>query len=208
MHVHDDERGKRGAVELAQVAAHEVDHVGQLRRVGVGACLQRAARRADNRVANGTRPVHRSDHQHDLAGPLEHPLRARRVCIALHAVLRHLLQRLAHACLHLHQPLLHAPVGICRLDLGLERDQLALHALHAGDLAALALKTQLVDALKALFKVRLHARWVLGLRQNLQHLVVGQEEEAGGGGVTANSASGQLLSPPPPKDATQGSQQG
>ena len=35
-----------------------------------------------------------------------------------------------------------------------------------------------VDALKALLEVRLHARGVFGLRQDLQHLVIGQEEES------------------------------
>ncbi len=37
---------------------------------------------------------------------------------------------------------------------------------------------QRADALEALLQVRLHARWVLGLREDFQQLVVGQEEEA------------------------------
>ena len=39
-------------------------------------------------------------------------------------------------------------------------------------------KAQLGNAFKALLQVRLHASGVLGLRQDLKHLVVGEEEEA------------------------------
>ena len=38
-------------------------------------------------------------------------------------------------------------------------------------------KVQFRDALEALLQMGLHTQWILGLRENLQHLIVGQEEE-------------------------------
>jgi len=64
-----------------------------------------------------------------------------------------------HACTHIHTHThRHACIPTCDL-----------HAL---------IKLELVNALKALLKVGLHTKGVLRFRQDLQHLVVGQEEKA------------------------------
>ena len=86
-------------------------------------------------------------------------------------------QGLNHASLDLNQPLLYSAIGIVGLDLGLVRDDLALNGDHASDVIV-GLKPELVDALKALLEVRLDASWVLGLGEDLEHLIVGEEKEA------------------------------
>ena len=47
---------------------------------------------------------------------------------------------------------------------------------HASDLAIIS-KDKLLDCFKALLDKGLHIAWLLGLRQNLQQLIIGQEEE-------------------------------
>jgi hypothetical protein len=47
---------------------------------------------------------------------------------------------------------------------------------HASDLAVLS-KDKLLDCFKALLDKGLHIAWLLGLRQDLQQLIIGQEEE-------------------------------
>lgn len=107
---------------------------------------------------------------------------------------------LQHQDLHLQKPLLHhalkitslqyhihertasfcslvvPDLGICRVDVLGEGHPLLLRADHAGDGHVLG-EVELGDALKALLEVGLHAQWILGLRQDLQQLIVGQEEE-------------------------------
>lgn len=72
-----------------------------------------------------------------------------------------------------------ADLGIGRVDVLGEGHPLLLGADHAGDGHVLG-EVQLGDALEALLEVGLHAQRVLGLRQDLQQLVVGQEEEPKG----------------------------
>ena len=47
---------------------------------------------------------------------------------------------------------------------------------HASDLAVIS-KDKLLDCFKALLDKGLHIAWLLGLGQNLQQLIIGQEEE-------------------------------
>ena len=79
-----------------------------------------------------------------------------------------------HDPLDLAHPVLDIAGGV---DVLPEGDVLALGRVHDGD-AHVRLELDLVDVLEALAQVRLHGLRVLGLREDLQQLVVGQEVEA------------------------------
>ena len=53
---------------------------------------------------------------------------------------------------------------------------LTFHRHHTGDLAIIG-KDEFLDRLKALFDKGLHIARLLGLCQDLQQLIIGQEEE-------------------------------
>ena len=77
---------------------------------------------------------------------------------------------------HSDQPLLDGTASLaCRYSL-VEIDLLHLAAVHRHDVEV-AVELEAADALETLLEVRLDARRVLRLRQNLQHLVVRQEKE-------------------------------
>ena len=85
--------------------------------------------------------------------------------------------RRQHHVLYLEQPLLDGASSLTRRDGLVELDLLHLAAVHADDVQ-LAVELEVIDALEALLEMRLDARRILGLRQNLQHLVVRQEKES------------------------------
>mmetsp|Transcript_2161 Transcript_2161/g.5384 ORF Transcript_2161/g.5384 Transcript_2161/m.5384 type:complete len:319 (+) Transcript_2161:462-1418(+) len=176
VHVHDHQRAQRGALELGEVAADEVHDAHQ---VG-GALLLKGRDLVDvlriERILHALGPEHAGDHKHDHAWPLEHPLMARLAAVVLQAEAGLVVDALKHALFDLHEPLLHAAARLVGVDDVLERHALLLDGGHGRD-GEVFLKLQQVHALKALLQVRLHARGVLGLTQDLQHLVVGEEEE-------------------------------
>ena len=88
------------------------------------------------------------------------------------------MDRLEHSAFDLQEPLLHSPIGLLRLDFVLHGNFLPLHRHHVRDDQVLG-ELEPVDPLEALLQVRLDTGGVLGLRQDLQHLVVGKEEKAG-----------------------------
>lgn len=81
-----------------------------------------------------------------------------------------------HHIFELAHPVLYVfLVGIDVLD---EGDLFPLGALHRGDLLVL-IEVNLVDVLEHLLQVRLHCQRLLGLRENLKQVGVGEEVESG-----------------------------
>ena len=71
-------------------------------------------------------------------------------------------------------------LGVCRIDCVGEGDFFTVGGGHADDVLVsefVGTKDQVVDALEALLDVWLNSERVLGLRQNLQQFVVGEEKE-------------------------------
>ena len=84
----------------------------------------------------------------------------------------------AYARLHDALDLEHPVLDIAgRVDVLLELDLLVLGRVHGRD-AHVLLELDLVDVLEAFAQVRLHGLRVLGLREDLEQLVVGQKVEA------------------------------
>ena len=84
-----------------------------------------------------------------------------------------------HDAFHLQQPFLHCPPGRTGGDDLTELHLLPLRAEHGQDVQV-AGKLQLGYAFKALLEVGLDTGGVLGLCQDLKHLIIGQEEEPSG----------------------------
>ena len=71
-------------------------------------------------------------------------------------------------------------LSVCRIDCVGEGDFFTVGGGHADDVLVsefVGTKNQVVDALEALLDVWLNSERVLGLRQNLQQFVVGEEKE-------------------------------
>jgi len=81
-----------------------------------------------------------------------------------------------HHVLDLQQPLLDGAARLARRYRLVEVDLLHLAAVHGHDVEV-GVELQVADAFEALLQVRLDARRIFRFRQNLQHLVVGEEEE-------------------------------
>ena len=81
-------------------------------------------------------------------------------------------------CSDLCQPLLDQASGVSWPDGTRELDHFALGRFHSGD-DLLRREGQLSDALEALLQMWLDTERVLGLGQDLQKFVVGEEEEPG-----------------------------
>ena len=84
-----------------------------------------------------------------------------------------------HDAFHLQQPFLHCPPGCTGGDDLTELHLLPLRAEHGQDVQV-AGKLQLGYAFKALLEVGLDTGGILGLCQDLKHLIIGQEEEPSG----------------------------
>eukprot|EP00964_Phaeocystis_antarctica_P055483 scaffold32640_cov63-Phaeocystis_antarctica.AAC.1 len=176
VHVEGDHRAERRAVELRQVApAHELHHVVELLRA-LGLVLLEALEPAVERRLRLARPEDLVDDEHHHAGPVDGPLRAVLARVVGVRLVHLVGDGLLHGELHLEHPLLHHAVGERGVDGHLEGHRLLLDGDHALDDLVLV-EVERVDALEALLQVRLHAQRVLGLREDLQQLVVGEEEE-------------------------------
>mmetsp|Transcript_1529 Transcript_1529/g.6014 ORF Transcript_1529/g.6014 Transcript_1529/m.6014 type:complete len:258 (+) Transcript_1529:1436-2209(+) len=174
MHIKHDECAERLALELGELAPHTIHNVHE---IGVGLLDVRLQGALADGLSDLGRPVHLRAAQHDLARPLQNPLdpRVRGVCLV--GAVAHVLERVSHRLLALDEPLLHLTVGGRRIEAADEVDLLLLRRVHGRDVEVL-LELELGDAFEDLLAERLHAQRVLGLRENLQQLVVGQEVEA------------------------------
>eukprot|EP00968_Pinguiococcus_pyrenoidosus_P027390 scaffold7375_cov268-Pinguiococcus_pyrenoidosus.AAC.40 len=169
---------RHGLDALLHHAAHRISRV----HLGVQALLKVAQRRrpaALDGCGHVSSPVDLADAQNDLRRPVQHPLRPGGVLVVLQSLHRLGTDALPLHFLQLVQPAFHAALVALALGVdGLVQSHLLAFATdHHGDLEVV-LKLHLVHALEGLAQVRLHRARLLGLRQDLQQLVVGQEEEA------------------------------
>jgi hypothetical protein len=121
-------------------------------------------------------PVHGSDGKHHHARPAQHPCLAGFGCIFLHSRSCGGMHGGKHCSLHLQQPPLHRPACSHCVHRLHQRHLLALHRLHVRD-GERVRERQAVHCLEALFQMRLDPCGILGLGQDLQHLIIGQIEK-------------------------------
>mmetsp|Transcript_26831 Transcript_26831/g.47705 ORF Transcript_26831/g.47705 Transcript_26831/m.47705 type:complete len:295 (+) Transcript_26831:147-1031(+) len=113
--------------------------------------------------------------QHHLARIRQHPVSSDHDWVGLDSNLYSLPNAHYHLVLHGCHPDLHAIA--LRDDWIHERNDFTLLGVHVGRHQGVG-ECQLHHGLKDLAEERLHAKWVLCLRQNLQQLIVGEEIKA------------------------------
>lgn len=117
---------------------------------------------------NGLGPVELAATDDHLARPVEDPFRACFVLIIIQGLLDNLTQALFHDSLYLAHPVLHIASGI---DILAKVHVFVLGRVHSAD-AHVRFELDLVDVLEAFAQMRLDCLWILGLRQDLEQLVV------------------------------------
>eukprot|EP00962_Isochrysis_galbana_P020200 scaffold5892_cov112-Isochrysis_galbana.AAC.15 len=119
-----------------------------------------------------------------------HEVAAHLLLVVGNALLRLVADRPAHHRLDLAHPHLDRAT---RVDLGLEGHDLLLGRDHVRHLALFAVHGDGVHRLEAFAQVRLHSVRILGLREDRDELVIGEEVEAGKGGALGLQVVGQIL---------------
>eukprot|EP00965_Chrysotila_dentata_P002959 95741-Pleurochrysis_carterae.AAC.5 len=177
VHVERHQGAERHPLQFCQLRTHQGDHLAQLLRARGFVRTNAVAPVGDERGLCFARPVDLVDGEHDHPRPAERPVEPRPLLVRRVRLLHHVGHRLLHRLLHLHQPLLDHAVCGRGVDHGRELHALALDRAHRVD-EHRVVELERLYPLKALAQMRLHAQRVLGLRQDLQQLVVGEEEEA------------------------------
>ena len=179
MHIQSDERDEDLSLKLCEVRPDELREHGQVLDV----LLKEGVQGAHGVVIVGRQagfqlpaPVDAVARKHELGGLSQDPLLPVARGIIVVALLAHSLERVLHEGLHVREPLL--DVSPCP-EVFSQAHVLALARLHAEDIRALWVlaKVKALDPVKALGHVRLHGLNILGLGQDFQELVVGQEVE-------------------------------
>eukprot|EP00965_Chrysotila_dentata_P026049 863782-Pleurochrysis_carterae.AAC.1 len=176
MHVHHDERRHHLAHQLGQVAAHELDDVVEVVGALLRICLQPLVPVSTQGLLDVLCPHLLRHGENDLALVLRDPHGPLGLGVGGIALAHDARHRLEHVVLDEQQPLLDHGGG--RDFVAAKGNLLAFGGHHGGDGVSLALEGELADALEALAQMRLHARRLLCLGEDLEHLVVGEEEKA------------------------------
>ena len=175
VHVDDDQGRQRLALQLGQLAADLPHDLEEVLRAEVRVLLQLPLADGLGHLRSPVHGVHADDR---LARPLDHPVLPDRVPVVLERLLGDVGDALPHRVLALDEPLLDVAPRVLGVERGDERHALALLRDHGRDLQVV-LELDLVDALEDLLQEGLHAQGVLGLGEDLQQLVVGEEVEPG-----------------------------
>ena len=175
MHVDGDERGDDLAVQPGEVLANHRGHILEVRSVLFQVLLHSRHRVFRFKALDdAAAPVNLRNHDHNLRGLVAHPIGPRLLGIAHVRLLALLFERGDHGSLHGCEPLLNVATS---LQIFPELHPLPLRTEHGEDVHALGVlaKVEGLDTIEALGHVRLHGLHVLGLGQNLEQLVVGEE---------------------------------
>mmetsp|Transcript_131415 Transcript_131415/g.420604 ORF Transcript_131415/g.420604 Transcript_131415/m.420604 type:complete len:580 (+) Transcript_131415:436-2175(+) len=169
---------QRLAAELRQVAPHKIHEAGQLHRRLFDVVLHLSV---VDCACNLLGPIDVVDGDDGLPGPLQDPLGSVALGVVDQALARDLREAINHGVLDLHQPHLHVALFLAlrHVHRQVKFHDFTFNGDHCFNDLILRVEANIADALKALAHVRLNRCRILGLRQNHQQLVVGQEEESG-----------------------------
>ena len=175
VHVHHYQGAECPALHAGQLTPHHMNNVQEIIRKLLLVLLRRSGLECCSHLLC---PVHCRHDKHNHPRPANDPIFAVGLSVSVDPAACDVVDRLEHSAFDLQEPLFHSPVGLLRLDLVLHGNFLPFHGYHVRDDQVFG-EREPVDTLEALLQVRLDAGGVLGFRQDLQHLVVGEEEETG-----------------------------
>mmetsp|Transcript_55132 Transcript_55132/g.95782 ORF Transcript_55132/g.95782 Transcript_55132/m.95782 type:complete len:224 (+) Transcript_55132:8480-9151(+) len=177
MHEDDNQRLKRAPHKLGDLRTHKIHDVAESVGEGFPIDFQSLVPLSLQGIGDIVGPDKIEDADDDLAWPLLHPVHKLLLEVVLIRSEDFVSYRLQHGLFHLHQPNLDSTLRRYWIHVVLHGNWLFLWRDETTDLQII-FKLQALHAFECLLHMSIDAPRLLGLTEDLQQVVVGEEEEA------------------------------